>query len=392
MKFQKVCFQERIQQNHGLVDGFHFDHAKHFSQLNGVQTGIFVGGSQNIDDHANVASTIISHIGSPGSAFFATERYMGLPYYDYQDNNPDLGPEIPKNFDDQIPRFQQSVGENLYVDQSSVEQVKTGFASSESTAKPVSCPDDQYHNTVSEKSYSERDRIMQLKRKLFEDNYDPPDKRQASLTCDGDSSISLSNNSYGYQLTNMGQSTGANGNAVVPSGSATISCKTRIRWSQDLHDRFVECVNRLGGSEKATPKAILRLMESDVLTIYHVKSHLQKYRIAKYMPDSAEGKSEKQTGMSDTEQIGTKTGMYLKEALQMQLDVQKRLHEQLEIQRHLQLRIEEQGKQLKEMFDLQQQKTTGVIESQKSSTETSPRDEPLITKIDGNLQCPVEID
>lgn len=28
-----------------------------------------------------------------------------------------------------------------------------------------------------------------------------------------------------------------------------ISSKTRIRWTQDLHEKFVECVNRLGGAE-----------------------------------------------------------------------------------------------------------------------------------------------
>ncbi|KAI8016880.1 General transcription and DNA repair factor IIH helicase subunit XPD [Camellia lanceoleosa] len=59
------------------------------------------------------------------------------------------------------------------------------------------------------------------------------------------------------------------------SGSA-IASKTRIRWTQDLHDRFVECVNHLSGAEKATPKAILKLMDSEGLTIFHVKSHLQR--------------------------------------------------------------------------------------------------------------------
>ena len=28
-----------------------------------------------------------------------------------------------------------------------------------------------------------------------------------------------------------------------------VSSKTRIRWTQDLHEKFVECVNRLGGAE-----------------------------------------------------------------------------------------------------------------------------------------------
>ena len=29
----------------------------------------------------------------------------------------------------------------------------------------------------------------------------------------------------------------------------TVGNKTRIRWTQDLHEKFVECVNRLGGAD-----------------------------------------------------------------------------------------------------------------------------------------------
>jgi len=34
------------------------------------------------------------------------------------------------------------------------------------------------------------------------------------------------------------------------SNGAVVSSKTRIRWTKDLHEKFVECVNRLGGSER----------------------------------------------------------------------------------------------------------------------------------------------
>ncbi|KAL4312633.1 hypothetical protein GQ457_01G014050 [Hibiscus cannabinus] len=53
--------------------------------------------------------------------------------------------------------------------------------------------------------------------------------------------------------------------------------KTRLKWTADLHDKFVGCVNLLGGAENATPSAILRLMKSNGLTLHHVKSHLQLF-------------------------------------------------------------------------------------------------------------------
>lgn len=55
--------------------------------------------------------------------------------------------------------------------------------------------------------------------------------------------------------------------------------KRRIRWTQELHQRFEHAVAALGGAAVATPKGILDHMKAPDVTIMHVKSHLQKYRL-----------------------------------------------------------------------------------------------------------------
>ncbi|KAI4295618.1 hypothetical protein L6164_035643 [Bauhinia variegata] len=57
------------------------------------------------------------------------------------------------------------------------------------------------------------------------------------------------------------------------------SRKQRRCWSPELHRRFINALQQLGGSQAATPKQIRELMQVDGLTNDEVKSHLQKYRL-----------------------------------------------------------------------------------------------------------------
>lgn len=137
--------------------------------------------------------------------------------------------------------------------------------------------------------------------------------------------------------------------------------KPRLKWTPELHQRFIDAINQLGGSDKATPKSLMRVMGIHGLTLYHLKSHLQKYRLGKSQqqqtcdetkqeevreaqrnPFIGEESQEKQNQMNESSHIA--------KALQVQMEVQRKLYEQIEVQRHLQLRIEAQGKYLQSVL------------------------------------------
>ncbi|CAI0447022.1 unnamed protein product [Linum tenue] len=64
-----------------------------------------------------------------------------------------------------------------------------------------------------------------------------------------------------------------------PHSPFQASRKQRRCWSPELHRRFVNALQQLGGSQAATPKQIREIMQVDGLTNDEVKSHLQKYRL-----------------------------------------------------------------------------------------------------------------
>ncbi|KAI8562587.1 hypothetical protein RHMOL_Rhmol03G0046200 [Rhododendron molle] len=165
------------------------------------------------------------------------------------------------------------------------------------------------------------------------------------------------------------------GSAMRDAAPTVESGKQRLRWTSDLHDRFVDAIAQLGGPDsgyfflRATPKGVLRVMGVPGLTIYHVKSHLQKYRLAKYLPESpADGSKDQKKGSGDSlNDMDSSPGVQINEQLKMQMEVQKRLHEQLEVQRQLQMRIEAQGKYLQKIIE-EQQKLSGALKA----SETLP--------------------
>ncbi|KVH94872.1 Homeodomain-like protein, partial [Cynara cardunculus var. scolymus] len=124
--------------------------------------------------------------------------------------------------------------------------------------------------------------------------------------------------------------------------------KERLKWTQELHDLFEKAVDQLGGPDRATPKGILKTMGIAGLTIYHVKSHLQDVEI--------------HPGIIER-------GIQLNEALQMQMEVERRLSDQLEVQKNLKLKIEAQSRFLERIA--QDYKTRPIAKTNKPISLTS---------------------
>ncbi|KAH9773939.1 GMC OxRdtase N domain-containing protein [Citrus sinensis] len=157
--------------------------------------------------------------------------------------------------------------------------------------------------------------------------------------------------------------------------------KPRLKWTPELHQRFVDAVNHLG---EATPKSLMRVMGIPGLTLYHLKSHLQKYRLGKsqhveacidnkqvveYKETQSSSDGHVNRNISDGTLNQLNESLQIAQALQVQMEVQRKLHEQIEyesysqVQRHLQLRIEAQGKYLQSVLKKAQETLAGYSSS-----------------------------
>ncbi|CAA7395041.1 unnamed protein product [Spirodela intermedia] len=153
---------------------------------------------------------------------------------------------------------------------------------------------------------------------------------------------------------------------LAPASAA----KPRLKWTRQLHQQFVGAVSHLGGAAKATPKSVMRLMGVPGLSLCHLKSHLQKYRIAVNSNPEPCCEVERVGCRAETHEAipdGDRSQTQNHETLpEMQTDVPNKFQEQIEVQRHLQLRMEAQEKYIRSVLKKAQEKLSVYS---RSSTE-----------------------
>ncbi|CAH2053880.1 unnamed protein product, partial [Thlaspi arvense] len=150
--------------------------------------------------------------------------------------------------------------------------------------------------------------------------------------------------------------------AESPSSGLVLTTdpKPRLRWTAELHERFVDAVSHLGGPDKATPKTIMRVMGVKGLTLYHLKSHLQKFRLGK-QPHKEHNQNHSinirdttnRASMLDLQRnvVFTTPHIIGRNVNEMQMEVQRRIEEEVEVERQVNQRIEAQGKYMESMLE-----------------------------------------
>ncbi|CAL5366720.1 unnamed protein product [Camellia sinensis] len=272
------------------------EHANQSSQFpGGCQMGICIdsssamegGGSQQHNfgcgGHANSSSTIMSRISVHHLLLFLQLSVT------WAFHNMSINLEIPFLYFD-TPEQEDPNSPSKLALQS---DAKSHFCSNKNYSS-----DERSYKTPCN-NFSETEHIFLLKRKLLSD-FDNSDMRHPSIPFERNRDLS-------HEHLRQSAARPAGGVSVTSgnTGSA-ISSKTRIRWTQDLHDHFVECVNHLGGAESNTEgntevnglRAVDHLScEKPFAKISNCKVHARFCR---------SGKSERKNNMNDAAQIDIK--------------------------------------------------------------------------------------
>lgn len=204
--------------------------------------------------------TIMSGFESPASAFYATERCMGFQQQhhsqvnDDNNNHPSLSSSFSKIYDLELPLY-QSPRENPFLDHSphqadsNVELSNTLQALVKSQWNTNQfCGSPQQPNKIPFFHVSE----VSILPCRFKFNYliFTVSFLLLQVGC-GSYNLPVSHVSFSSQQEKekLSPTVSTSGNPTSSGSGTVISSKTRIRWTQDLHEKFVECVNRLGGAE-----------------------------------------------------------------------------------------------------------------------------------------------
>ncbi|KAL2349233.1 hypothetical protein Fmac_003233 [Flemingia macrophylla] len=182
--------------------------------------------------------------------------------------------------------------------------------------------------------------------------------------------------------------------------------KPRLKWTPELHQRFIEATNQLGGADSESNSKESHEGDGDSRT-YFVPSQEPftgihspfKYRLGKSQQletcgdnkqedyietKSSDGHCSREISLGAHNQYTE--NMQIAQALQMQMEVQRKLYEQIEVQKHLQLRIEAQGKYLQSVLRKAQEALAGYNSSPVGIELTKAELSQLVTII--NNACP----
>ncbi|KAE9452799.1 hypothetical protein C3L33_15300, partial [Rhododendron williamsianum] len=105
-------------------------------------------------------------------------------------------------------------------------------------------------------------------------------------------------------------------NSLTLNNNPSLAARQRLRWTHELHERFVEAVAQLGGPDREL----------------HLVLDLASRLLWGYTQRCTQGKKADKKDSGDLlSSLDGSPGMQITEALKLQMEVQKRLHEQLEV-------------------------------------------------------------